>query len=447
MSTRLRLRGDHHRSVRAGGTCGDNDKPDLRPHGGRDHGNDHGDGLHGTTTVNFGTTKATSFTVDSDTQITATSPAGTGVVDVTVVTPGGTSATSSADQFNYTPVNYTAVVTGITPAQGPVTGGTILTITGTGFGGATAVDFGSTKATSFTVVSDTQITATSPAGTGVVHVTVVTAGGTSATSSADQFSYQSSYAPVVTGITPAQGPVTGGTAVTITGTNLDLTSATMVKVGNSIATIYSDTGTKVVVITPAGTAGVVDVTVTTADGTSATSSVDQFTYRAATTAPTVTGVSTTQATGTYGAGTVIPITVTFSEPVTVTGTPLLNLAVNWGTQVCASYSGGSGTSTLTFTYTVEPDESSSDLDYAAVGSTSALETTDFSGVWIGSIQDLAGNPASLTLPPTGTDGLATRKIVIDSEPAVTGVSTTQATGTYGAGTAIPIMVTFTRRSG
>ena len=106
------------------------------------------------------------------------------MVDVTVVTAGGTSATSSADQFSYTPV-----VTGISPAAGLATGGTTVTITGTGFTGATAVDFGSTKATSFTVVSDTEITAISPAGTGVVDVTVVTPGGTSATSSADQFTY------------------------------------------------------------------------------------------------------------------------------------------------------------------------------------------------------------------------------------------------------------------
>ena len=62
-----------------------------------------------------------------------------------------------------------------------------MTITGTGFTGATAVDFGTTPATSFTVVSDTTITADSPAGTGTVDVTVTTPGGTSATSSADQF--------------------------------------------------------------------------------------------------------------------------------------------------------------------------------------------------------------------------------------------------------------------
>ena len=80
-------------------------------------------------------------------------------------------------------------VTGINPTSGPTTGGTSVAITGTNFTGATAVDFGSTAATSFTVNSATSITATSPAGTGTVDVTVTTSFGTSATSSADQFTY------------------------------------------------------------------------------------------------------------------------------------------------------------------------------------------------------------------------------------------------------------------
>ena len=52
--------------------------------------------------MRFGTAAASAFTVDSDGQITATSPAGTGTVDVTVTTPYGTSATGSTDKFSYT---------------------------------------------------------------------------------------------------------------------------------------------------------------------------------------------------------------------------------------------------------------------------------------------------------------------------------------------------------
>jgi hypothetical protein len=65
-----------------------------------------------------------------------------------------------------------------------------VTITGTNFTGATAVHFGTTSATTFTVGSDTSITATSPAGTaGTVNVTVTTPSATSATSAGDQFTY------------------------------------------------------------------------------------------------------------------------------------------------------------------------------------------------------------------------------------------------------------------
>ena len=60
-----------------------------------------GSGFTGATSVGFDVTSAADITVDSDTQITTASPAGTGTVDVTVTTPDGTSPASSADQFTY----------------------------------------------------------------------------------------------------------------------------------------------------------------------------------------------------------------------------------------------------------------------------------------------------------------------------------------------------------
>ena len=80
-----------------------------------------------------------------------------------MTTPGGTSATSPADQFTYTAAVAPAV-TGISPTSGPTAGGTVVTITGTGFTGATAVDFGTTAATNLTVVNGTEITADQPGG-------------------------------------------------------------------------------------------------------------------------------------------------------------------------------------------------------------------------------------------------------------------------------------------
>jgi pectate lyase len=80
-------------------------------------------------------------------------------------------------------------VTAISPASGPAAGGTSVTITGSGFTGATGVNFGSTSATDVIVVDDTSITATSPAGAaGVVDITVTTVG-PSATDTNDQFTY------------------------------------------------------------------------------------------------------------------------------------------------------------------------------------------------------------------------------------------------------------------
>ncbi|MDH6124727.1 IPT/TIG domain-containing protein [Kitasatospora sp. GP82] len=71
------------------------------------------------------------------------------------------------------------ILLALVPPQGPTTGGNTITLVGTGLSGASAVMFGSTPATSFTVLFDGAITAVAPAGTGAVQVTVVTGAGTS----------------------------------------------------------------------------------------------------------------------------------------------------------------------------------------------------------------------------------------------------------------------------
>jgi hypothetical protein len=80
-------------------------------------------------------------------------------------------------------------VIGISPALGSTAGGDQVVITGVGFTGATDVSFGVNSATFFSVDMDTQITVTTPSGSGTVDVTVTTAVGTSATGSSDQFTY------------------------------------------------------------------------------------------------------------------------------------------------------------------------------------------------------------------------------------------------------------------
>ncbi len=161
-------------------------KPNQGPAGGGTKVVVAGAGFTGATAVRFGSTAAASFVVTNDTTIQAVSPAGSGTVDVTVTTAGGTSATGTPDQFTYL---SPPAVTAIEPNRGPTGGGTKVTIAGSGFVGARAVQFGSTAVTGFSVASDTQITAASPAGTGQVHVLVTTANGTSAATDKDVFTY------------------------------------------------------------------------------------------------------------------------------------------------------------------------------------------------------------------------------------------------------------------
>jgi len=81
------------------------------------------------------------------------------------------------------------IVTSIAPTTGPTGGGTIVTITGTGFTGAIAVGFGAADATNIAVASENQVIAVAPPGSSVANVTVVTPAGRSAINAAAQFSY------------------------------------------------------------------------------------------------------------------------------------------------------------------------------------------------------------------------------------------------------------------
>lgn len=237
-------------------------------------------GVSGPSAVMFGGTNASSYVVNSTTQITAVSPAhSSGVVNVTVTAAGGTSAAGAGNQFTY--VATPPTVTSITPTSGSDTGGTTVDITGSGFLGASDVKFGTTSVVTYTVNSSTSIRTTSPAGSGTVHITVITPAGTSTTSSADQFTYNATpppTPPTVTGVSPNSGPTTGGTTVTITGTNLDKTIVSVKFSGTNAASFTPGTATSFTAVTPSHAAGVTDVVVTTSDGTSTVTSADQFTF-------------------------------------------------------------------------------------------------------------------------------------------------------------------------
>ena len=234
-----------------------------------------GENLSGASAVKFGALAASSYTVSGVGSVTATAPPGAGTVDVTVTTPGGTSATGAADRFRYAPV---PVLTKLSPGKGGATGGTTVTIGGSGFTEATAVTFGAIPASSFVVGSDTSITAISPAGApGTVEVTVRAPGGTTATSSNSQFKY----VPTVTAVRPTGGPVAGGTSVEVNGTGFVPGSAgTRFSFGTVKAGGVSCTTSSTCTVTaPAHEAGAVDVKATVNGATSPKSSpADVFTY-------------------------------------------------------------------------------------------------------------------------------------------------------------------------
>jgi hypothetical protein len=141
------------------------------------------------TKVTFGGKRARTGTPSSPGSLRVTAPAGTaGQVDIRVSTAYGTSAVVTADHYEYV---APPVVTGISPGTGPAAGGTKVTITGTGFTGATHVRFGpAAPARSYTVNSATSITAITPPGHGTQHVQVSTPYGVSAANPADTFTYQ-----------------------------------------------------------------------------------------------------------------------------------------------------------------------------------------------------------------------------------------------------------------
>ena len=341
----------------------------------------NGTNFIGATIVNFGGTSAASFTVNSSTKITATSPAGTGTIDIKVTTTSGTSAASANDRFTYV---LSPTVTAVSPSAGPAAGGTPVTITGTNFTGATAVKFGSTAAASFTVNSSTSITATSPAGSGTVDVTVTTNGGTSQTTSADQFNYQGT--PIVTNISPASGPTGGGTVVTVTGTNF--ASATTVKFGSTAGTSLTiNSSTVITVVSPAGS-GTVDITVTTPLGTSTANSNDRFTYQ---NGPTVTSISPNF--GPAAGGT----------SVTITGANFTGAsAVNFGSTATASFTVNSSTS---ITATSPAGKGKVDITVTTPTGTSAAVSADkFSyGPIVISINPISGPTAgNITVTVTGS---------------------------------------------
>lgn len=180
-------------------------------------------------------------------------------------------------------VSAPPTITGLSPTSGSTHGGTPVVISGTYLDGATAVTFGGIDAAGFTVDSSTRVSAVSPAhSAGPVRVQVTTPGGTTADTVSDNFTYVEVASPTISGLSPASGSTTGGTAVTITGTGfVGLSGAAAVKFGDVNATSYKvDSPTRITATSPAHPAGQVRVQVTALGGVTADTTADDFMYAA-----------------------------------------------------------------------------------------------------------------------------------------------------------------------
>jgi hypothetical protein len=227
-----------------------------------------GTNFTGATSVKFNGTADTTFQVNSSSDISAHVPTGATSGFITVTTPQGTGTSST--QFVVSGGGTGPTVTSFTPASGPV--GTNVSITGTGFLGATQVTFNGTAAVNFTVNSDTSINANVPGGATTGPIGVTTGNGTGFSST--NFTVTTTTpGPTISGFTPTQG--FQGTVVTITGTNF--TGATSVKLGSVAAAFTVNSSTSITATVPREFfLGSYHWVVTTPNGTATSTSLFRF---------------------------------------------------------------------------------------------------------------------------------------------------------------------------
>ncbi len=178
-------------------------------------------------------------------------------------------------------VSAPPTVTNLYPSTGSTEGGSSVVVSGTNFDGATAVTFDGLDAQSFTVNSNTKITAVPPAHvTGKVRVQVTTPGGTTADTAADDYTYVEVTVPTITGLAPTSGSTAGGTSVVITGSGfVGLSGTGAVTFGGTAAKSYTvNSGTTITAVSPAHSAGPVRVQVVALGGVTGDTSADDYTF-------------------------------------------------------------------------------------------------------------------------------------------------------------------------
>ncbi len=367
-----------------------------------------GTGFAGPTTVEIGGQFATSVNVVSSTEITALTPGHSpGGFFVTVADPGG--LVVSTQKFTFVaPPN----ITSFTPTSGPTTGGTVVTITGSGLTDTTSVTFGGVAGTAIDNISDTSITVVTPANpAGGVPVSLTSAGGTAAVGT---FTYV--LAPVtVTNVNPHFGPIAGGTSISVTGAGFAPGSTVaFVNLGGGPSTpsgtVTYNSATSLTVISPTHAVGTVDIIVTT-PGLVPPSSFpvvgDQFTFEDV---PTITGLSPIS--GPTSGGTVV----------TITGT-------NFGQDAAVTFNGAAGTVTG-----VAPDGTSLTVvtPIHAAGPTTVKVIDGGGTATAAQVFTFVGAPAITSIVPNAGPTLGGNTVTINGS-GLTGTTAVTFAGNPGTG--------------
>jgi len=211
------------------------------------------------TSVKFGANPVQDFQVIDDETIDLRVPPGArGQVNVTLTSPRGTATCDGC--FTYFEELY---VTGVSPGEGPTSGGTEVTLSGQGLMPGLQVLFGGLTSPSVTWVSTSQVRAVAPPGAaGAVDVTAYDKNGVGMVRNGFRYVADTR----VTAISPPVGPLSGGTEVVLAGAGLS--GATGVRFGAQPAAAFTvDSDGQLSATTPAATQpGAVDVTVTTPRG-------------------------------------------------------------------------------------------------------------------------------------------------------------------------------------
>ena len=213
----------------------------------------------------FGDNSAVNATVQNP--VHTFGSAGTYTVKLTATNSAGSDTKSNTNYIIVNPTVESPTFTSITPASGPIAGGTAVTIVGTNFAAGVVVTIGGANAAGV-FVDSTHITAVTPSGTAGARDVVITNTDGQTVTGTGAYTYVAP--PTFTSITPNSGSTLGGTTVTIVGTNF--VNGIGVTIGGAAATnVNVVDATSITAVTPAGTIGAArDVVITNTYGQTVT---------------------------------------------------------------------------------------------------------------------------------------------------------------------------------